>query len=102
MIKVSEIRSTLEENILDWEVTQPLGKKGVCIKWYQSIILLADSKQMRGDKRTQSCTLCVTDSQHNATEQTSGATLSQSGCRNGNVRALCNIRGDGGNAEKGT
>jgi hypothetical protein len=48
------------------------------------------------------CTLCVRDSHHNATEETSGATFIQSCCRKRNVRALCNIRGDGDNVEEGT
>jgi hypothetical protein len=45
-------------------------------------------------------TLCVRDSQHNATEETSGATFSQSCCRKGDVRTSCKIRGDGGSAER--
>jgi hypothetical protein len=69
---------------------------------YQSGFLSVDFRQRRGDKRTRSCTLCVRDSQHNATEETSGTTFSQSGCRKGYARTSCKIRGNGGSAKEST
>jgi hypothetical protein len=65
-------------------------------------VFLADSRQRRGDKRNQICTLCVRDSQHNATEETRGATFIQSGYRKENARNSCKNGGNGGNVEEGT
>jgi hypothetical protein len=61
---------------------------------------LVDSRERRGDKRTRSCTMCVRESQHNATEETSGIGFIQSGCRKGDARTSCKIRGDGGSAKE--
>jgi hypothetical protein len=37
--------------ILEWEVAHPQGERGVCIKWYQSVIFIADNRERREETK---------------------------------------------------
>jgi hypothetical protein len=87
----------------DREVTQPLGGKGVCTKWYHRRIF--SCRQQEKEKRQNKLELysvCVTENQHNAAKEMSGTTFGQSSYRKGYVRMSCKIRGDGGSTETST
>jgi hypothetical protein len=88
----------------DREVAQPLRGIGVYIKWYQSLSFSSvDFRQRRKRRRqrTQICTLCVTDSRHNAAKKTRAAFI-QPCCREGDVRASHPIGNNGSSIEKST
>jgi hypothetical protein len=86
------------------EVMQPLREKGGLhqVVSKQIFFLQTAGKGDKGDRRTRSCTLCVANSQHNASKEVSGRTFSESSCRKGDARTSCNIRDDGGSAEMST
>jgi len=65
-------------------------------------VFFANNKKRRGDRKNQSCTFCVTESQHNATKEMRGSTFIQSSRRKGDVRNSWKIRGDGGSVETST
>jgi hypothetical protein len=91
----------------DREVTQPLGGIGGLHQVVSELKfficrLQVKEKEKRRRQRTQSCTLCVTSSQHNAAKEMRRGTFSQPCCREGDARASRQIGNNGSNTEKRT